>query len=221
MWDKGWDKLFSQVEWGRYPGEELIRFVARNFYSVPNRKDIHILEIGCGTGANLWFLAREGFTVYGVDGSNIALDHAAKYLKNENLAADLHQGDVMKLPYSDSTFHAVLDVECVYANTLSDAAAILDEVYRVLKPGGWIYSKAFSTGMSGENTGLRMDGEPNTFVAMPDGPLHKEYGIIRLTSEEEIPKIFQQFKDIEYDLITRTDKNRSLNLSEWIIQGRK
>jgi SAM-dependent methyltransferase len=221
MWDKGWDKLFSQVEWGHYPGEELIRFVARAFYDVPIRKDIQILEIGCGTGANLWFLAREGFSAYGMDGSKIAVEQAANYLKDEGLAADLQQGDVMKLPYSDSTFHAVLDVECIYANSLADTSVILDEVYRVLKPGGWIFSKAFSTGMSGENTGLIMEGEPHTYIEMPDGPLRKDYGIIRLTSEEEIPKIFHQFSNIEYDVITRTDKNRTRKLSEWIIQGRK
>ena len=33
MWDKGWDKIFSTAEWGKYPGEELIRFIARNFFS--------------------------------------------------------------------------------------------------------------------------------------------------------------------------------------------
>jgi hypothetical protein len=37
MWDKGWDKIFSTAEWGKYPGEELIRFIARNFYAAPSK----------------------------------------------------------------------------------------------------------------------------------------------------------------------------------------
>jgi ubiquinone/menaquinone biosynthesis C-methylase UbiE len=221
MWDKGWDILFSRVEWGRYPGEELIRFVARNFYSKHNRKDIKILEVGCGSGANLWYLAREGFKTYGFDGSSVAIEKAENFLKKENLTADLKQGDALNLPYDDAMFDAVLDVECLYANSLVDTSVILKEIYRVLKPGGLIYSKTFSVGMSGEKTGLRMTEEPNTFLEMPDGPLHKEYGIIRLTSEKEIPKIYHLFSEIEYDYISRTDKNRSKEILEWVIQGRK
>ena len=55
MWDKGWDKLFSNNEWGKYPGEELIRFIARNYYGVSDRSKVNILEVGCGVGANLWY----------------------------------------------------------------------------------------------------------------------------------------------------------------------
>jgi len=221
MWDKGWDRLFSRLEWGCYPGEELIRFISRNFYRITNRKNINILEVGCGSGANLWYLAREGFKTYGFDGSSIALERAEDYLKKENLTANLKQGDAMNLPYDDSSFDVVLDIECLYANSLFDTSVILQEIYRVLKPGGWIYSKTFSTGMSGEKTGLRMVDEPNTFLEMPDGPLHKDYGIIRLTSEEEINKIYHLFSEIEYDYISRTDKNRSKEIIEWVIQGRK
>ena len=221
MWDKGWDKIFSEVEWGKYPGEELIRFIARNFYNVPKRSDISILEVGCGTGANLWFLAREGFNAYGLDGSKVAIDKATNFLKNEGLYADLIEGDAMSLPYPDSKFDAVIDVECIYANSLKDTSLILDEVYRVLKPGGLIFSKTFSSGMSGERTAVALDGEPNTFLEMPDGPLRKDYGIIRLTSENEITKIYHLFSNLEYDLTTRTDRNRSKELLEWIIQGVK
>lgn len=221
MWDKGWDDLFSRVEWGRYPGEELIRFIARTFYKAPDRKAVHILEVGCGTGANLWFLAREGFSAYGLDGSQIALERAESLLKKDGLSAELRLGDAMKLPYVDASFDAVLDVECIYANSLKDTEVILAEIHRVLKPGGWMYSKTFCTGMNGESTGRRMQDEPNTFVEMPDGPLHKDYGIIRLTPEEDIPQIYHRFVDLQWDRITRTDLNRAKSLSEWVIQGRK
>ena len=128
MWDKGWDKIFSKTEWGKYPSEELIRFISRNFYAEPNRKDIRILEVGCGIGANLWFLAREGFNTFGIDGSQIAIEQAKSYLAGEGLVADIQKGDAMYLPYPDLTFDAVIDVECIYANSLVDSEKILNEV---------------------------------------------------------------------------------------------
>jgi len=31
VWDKIWDKVFTEHEWGRYPAENLIRFIANNY----------------------------------------------------------------------------------------------------------------------------------------------------------------------------------------------
>ncbi|EAL1485109.1 SAM-dependent methyltransferase, partial [Campylobacter coli] len=45
-----WENIFSNKEWGKYPSENLIRFIARNFYNVKNRNEIRILELGLGTG---------------------------------------------------------------------------------------------------------------------------------------------------------------------------
>jgi ubiquinone/menaquinone biosynthesis C-methylase UbiE len=221
MWDKGWDKIFSNNEWGKYPGEELIRFIARNYYGVPNRSEVNILEVGCGVGANLWYLAREGFNTFGLDGSQTALNKAIALMKNNRLMADIKQGDAMKLPYPDSFFDSVIDIECIYANSLDDTSIILSEIHRVLKPRGMIFSKTFATGMSGEDTGISLIDEPNTFIEMLDGPLRDDYGFIRLTPENEIAKIYHLFKDLQYDSVTRSDKNRSNVITEWVIQGIK
>ena len=75
--------------------------------------------------------------------------------------------------------------------------------------------------MIGEDSAKSLINEPHTYVKMTDGPLRDDYRIIRLTDESEITKIYHLFRNIEYDLITRTDKNRSNKLSEWVIQGIK
>ncbi len=221
MWDKGWDKLFSEVEWGKYPSEELIRFIARNFYKSAKRSEIKILEVGCGTGANIWFLSKEGFSAYGIDGSEVAIQKAQTYLQKEDLTADLIVGDAMDLPYADSYFDAVIDIECIYANSLRDTSVILEEIYRVLKNEGLFFSKTFGDEMSGKETGINHEEGPNTFISMPDGPLRDDYGLIRLTSEDEIREIFKLFSDIKYDYVYRTDSDRSSIVPEWIIEAKK
>ena len=84
-----WEDIFQNNEWGKYPSLAVVRFVARNFYKVPNRKDIRILELGCGTGANLWYCAREGFSVIGLDGSKTALNTMISRFNAEHLNSNL------------------------------------------------------------------------------------------------------------------------------------
>ena len=58
-WDPIWEEIFSSQEWGKYPGEPLIKFVARNFYKL-NRSEIDT-RARLWSRSNSWFCAREGF----------------------------------------------------------------------------------------------------------------------------------------------------------------
>ncbi len=202
VWDQGWDKIFKDNEWGKYPPEEVVRFVARNFGKVPVRSAVKILEVGCGPGANVWYLAREGYSAYGVDGSPVAIEQALQCLNKEHLKAQVITGDAMHLPFDDNYFDGVLDVECVYANTLQDARVILGEIKRVLKPGGLFFSKTFMAGMQ-------------------ESSLRSGYGVIRFTAEEEIKDLYGGFDIISVDHLLRSEGNRRHEIKEWLIIGRK
>jgi 2-polyprenyl-3-methyl-5-hydroxy-6-metoxy-1,4-benzoquinol methylase len=89
-----WETIFVNNEWGKYPPLSVIKFVARNFYKVIDRKKVKILEIGSGPGANLWFMAREGFTVYGIDFSKTACEKTLNRLADENLSNRVGGGGV-------------------------------------------------------------------------------------------------------------------------------
>jgi SAM-dependent methyltransferase len=221
MWNSGWDEIFSKTEWGKYPSEELVRFIGRKFFAAPVRKEVRILEVGCGTGANLWFLSREGFSTFGIDGSSIAVDRAKTRMQKEGLNAELKTGDIVNLPYESEYFDAVIDIECIYANDLVSTEKILNEVHRVLKPRGYFFSQAFSSGMTGEETAERYNGEPRTYSSMPDGPLRSEYGVIRLTERTEISDLYGIFRDLQVDYIERTKSNSESKLKEWVIVGSK
>lgn len=49
--DNYWEQVHSRTEWGQYPTEHVIRFIARNYYN-KNRKEIRILDFGCGGGCS-------------------------------------------------------------------------------------------------------------------------------------------------------------------------
>lgn len=213
-WDPVWEKIFNEQEWGKYPSESLIQFVARNFYK-SERPKIKILEVGCGTGANIWYISREGFDVYGIDGSVTAVEKARERIENEKLKAELIIGDIVKLPYENSFFDVVIDNECLYANTLDSTLSIIKEISRVLKPEGKFYSRTFSDkmyiGKSQKSIAY------NEFTNISDGPLANK-GFVRLTSEKDIEIIYgSAFEVLSVDTLKHTSYNRSLFTSEWVI----
>src|SRR5947209_316409 len=131
-WDPMWEEIFRTREWGKYPPEELIRFIARNYYSATDRKQIKILELGCGMGANTWFLAREGFDTYGIDGSQTAIRKAEMRLKEEGLSAHLRIGEIASLAdyYPAAHFDAVIDIACLEHNRLAEVRSMINQAIR-------------------------------------------------------------------------------------------
>lgn len=216
-WNPVWDEVFASREWGKYPDLEVIRFVARNFYHHVPRSAVNLLEVGCGTGANVWYMAREGFHTSGVDGSSKAIDILQKRLNAEGLSADIHLGDITSLPFGEATFDAVVDCECIYCNNRTHTISILDEIHRVLKPGGRFLSLAFTQDTWGCGCGEPLAGEERTFLNMNDGPM-KGTGLGRFASEEDIRALYgARFDIVSLETVRRSCEGRSKYIEEWII----
>jgi SAM-dependent methyltransferase len=87
-----------------------------------------ILDVGCGTGANLLMLSKYG-DAEGVDVSEDALAFC-----RERGLANVKLGAAEELPYDDGTFDLVTALDVV--EHLDDDLAGLREMRRVLRPGG-------------------------------------------------------------------------------------
>jgi SAM-dependent methyltransferase len=212
-WDPVWEQVHQSREWGRYPSEELIRFVMRQWKHAPDRQAIRGLEIGCGQGANLWFLAREGFTAYGIDGSAAAIDRARDRLDTEvpGWRGELHVGDIRRLPFADGTFDMLIDNQATYANQFAAAQDMFMELSRVGRPAGRLFCRTFAPGSYG--TGRQVD--PDAWI-FEDGPL-AGLGYCRLTPAERIPDLLRGFSIISVDELNSTQSNRRISVNEWII----
>ena len=91
--DETWELIHASREWGKYPSEPVIRFVARNYYN-RERKDVKILDFGCGTGRHTWYLAREGFDTYAFDGSKSAIERVRSRLESDGLVDTIRYTDM-------------------------------------------------------------------------------------------------------------------------------
>lgn len=216
-----WEKIFLNQAWGKYPSEDLIRFIARNFYGAPNRKQVRVLELGCGPGANLWYLAREGFSFVGIDGSATAITQASQRLDDESPGwrehSELHVGDVRHLPFSDESFDAVIDHECVYCNNFQSAQRIYGEAHRVLRKGGYLFVRTFASGCWGDGTGQPLGH--NAWLCA-EGPIEGK-GLARFTSLDEIPVLLHGFEILGIELISRSANERQDLITEWVVNARK
>ncbi|MEH1796636.1 class I SAM-dependent methyltransferase [Nostoc sp.] len=219
-WDSTWEQIFSTREWGKYPPEEVIRFIARNFYGCLDRKKIKLLEIGCGTGANIWYMSREGFDVYGIDGSNTAIAKAENRLQSEGLKAHFQVGDLISLSnfYSPAYFDAVLDVGCLQHNSIQGIKTIVEQVKTVLKPGGKIFSITVASGSWGD--GLGKEVEPGTFIEIKEGPLEGK-GLCHFFSLEEVQLFSSQFADVEIEYSVRSLNHQKQYYKHWLVEGKK
>lgn len=132
----------------KYPNEELLRFLLREFIFKKDRKkmkDIHVLDLGCGPGANLWTIAKEGFGAYGIDLSPKAIDLCRQMMDHWGVPAELKVADMTEIPYGNKTFDAVVDIFSSFCLSEEEFLTCLDEVKRVLKKKGKFFSYSPST----------------------------------------------------------------------------
>jgi SAM-dependent methyltransferase len=99
-----------------------------------------ILDLGCGTGRHLVFLAKLGFQMAGFDSSSHALGLCKKWLEEEGLTADTREHRMEhRLPYPEASFDAVISIQVIHHNLLKDILFTISEIKRILRPEGFIF----------------------------------------------------------------------------------
>jgi len=99
------------------------------------------LDIGCGTGTNVIYLARHGFEAVGVDVAELAIRQARRKAHQAGVTATFHVGDILKLGTSEGPplggpFDLALDIGCLHSLPSSDHPAYAAMLRRVLRVGG-------------------------------------------------------------------------------------
>ncbi|HXU06836.1 MAG TPA: class I SAM-dependent methyltransferase [Polyangia bacterium] len=216
--DPVWEEIFRAQEWGKYPPEHVIRFVARNFYKAPDRKAVKILDLGSGPGANAWYVAREGFACSAIDGSATAIERLKARLAVDRLEVDARVGDFIQLPWKDQTFDAVVETGALCCNRFAMVKRVVSEVKRVLKPGGLFCSANFTDSSWGYGVGRQV--EPGGFADITEGPLVGK-GFILFMGRAQVDELFSDFRDVSVERLGYTVENQKQLIDLWIVTARK
>lgn len=99
-----------------------------------------LLELGSGTGRHAYHLAKQGYTILGVDQSALMLEMAGNFLAKDSAVApkvSLQQGDIRRLNL-DQQFDSAISLFHVlsYQTTNSDLEATFNTVKKHVTPGG-------------------------------------------------------------------------------------
>ncbi|MCA9915187.1 MAG: class I SAM-dependent methyltransferase [Anaerolineae bacterium] len=93
-----------------------------------------IIDIGCGAGESLTWLAQHGYVVTGVDRAPVMLAAARRTLKAANVDARLVEGDIRTIRnLSDFDLAIALDVMNEY-NSLRELEETFRSIHNLLKP---------------------------------------------------------------------------------------
>lgn len=195
----------------RYPNEELCRFMGRHFFAIPREKRqvIRVLELGCGSGANLWMIGREGFSAHGLDLSAEALGLCERMLESYDTSAELKIGDMKDTGYPAAYFDAVIDVFSSYCLDNTGHAAFLDEVARIVRPGGRFFSYTPSKGSDAFKIPLpatKIDDSTLNGIRRQDSPYYGNFYPYRFTTAEDYRSDLERrgFKVEGLELVGRT-----------------
>lgn len=124
---------YQELPWFSHEPNFQVALAAREGFLPPSGR---VLDIGCGAGSNLLFLARQGLTVHGLDLSPGALRAAGDRAEEAKVALSLLQGDAVALPFRDRAMDAALDNGCFHTLPFELREPYSREVARILRPEG-------------------------------------------------------------------------------------
>ncbi len=206
-----WNHILRREEYRPENADELVINLTS---TLKKRKAKTVLDLGCGAGRHVIYLAEHGFESYGADISVTALELTKKRLKSGKLEAAIIKCDMKSIPYIDCCFDAVICVQTIYHQRLEEIRKTISEIHRTLKKRGLFLANFHSRRSSKYGKGIEV--EEDTFMQV-NGP---EKGVLHhFVDEENSRELLRNFRIV--DLETREKMIGSYLRSRLIILAEK
>ncbi|MBC5774826.1 class I SAM-dependent methyltransferase [Pontibacter sp. KCTC 32443] len=176
------------------------------------QKGMKLLDAGCGNGRNIQYLMQAGVKVYGADVSETAIEQVnqlAKELAPTLPARNFIVADLENLPFADTEFDVVICSAVLhFARSEAHFSSIITELWRVLKPGGLLFSR-LSTTIGLEGKLQQMEGR---FYQMAHGP------VWFLADEAMLVKLEKQLGFMRLDPLKTTVVEQDRSMTTWVLR---
>jgi ubiquinone/menaquinone biosynthesis C-methylase UbiE len=125
-------KYFEEISQRRFNGREWHVPILARFRDFRDKK---VLEIGCGIATDGAEFAKHGASYVGVDLTPQSIALSRERFEILGIPGEFHVANAEeRLPFDDDTFDHVYSFGVIHHSPRTEA--IVDEIYRVLKPGG-------------------------------------------------------------------------------------
>ena len=203
--DASWEEAYAQGhQLNRYPFDIVVSIVMRHFGHIPDKTQIKALDLGCGAGNNSAFLAREGFSVTGIDTSPSAIDYVKNRFEKEGLEGHFHVMNMENLDQLPSgNFDIILDRQTLSTQDYSCLKPMIKKIRRLLKTRGifisFFHNKSHPGFSECETSGVTEDHQTYYFKQVPS-QFFSGSRRITLLDHHSHTDLFSDFKILElYD----------------------
>ena len=192
---KGWNwNIVKDDESCIWKSPSIESYYLVNRWKSQDKKDF--LDLGCGLGRHSILFGKNGFNVSCFDISKEAIKKTKEWAEKEKLQFKYKVGDMLKLPYDNNSFDAILCRNVISHTDTEGMKKVVAELKRVLKENG----ECYITLGSKETWGFKQEDWPladeNTRIRMDEGP---EKGIPHFYADYNL--IQELFNDFKIELI--------------------
>ncbi len=171
-----------------------------------------VLDAGCGYGRNLVHLLREGCNIYALDANVEGVEHVRQLAAElaPGLGTDHFQvGAIEKMPFADGFADAVICNSVLhFARDEQQFLAMLEELWRVLRPGGLLFCRL------GSRIGMEFEELRPHIYRIGDG---SEWFLV---DEAELLQITRQMDAVLVDPLKTTIVQDHRCMTTWVLRKR-
>ena len=220
-----WKHMYSNQGYRAvYPNEYVVRFISKYFgpsnipFKHKDNSSIKILDLGSGSGRHIIYLAREGFSVYGIEQTEEGVEQTKRWLESENLNAEVKTGDFSNTEYPDDFFDAIIDFQAIQHNNIEGIEKSFNEAHRILKEDGLFLSILRSKEDYLSEKGTKL--EHNTYTDINQGDMTGA-GICHFFEKQELKDLASKFKVLSLEVNKRSVNKGEDFICEWLLTLKK
>jgi SAM-dependent methyltransferase len=174
---------------------------------------MRVLDAGCGYGRNLVYLLREGCEIFALDADSDGVGHVRQLsasLETGLPAENFQVGSIERMPFADGFADVVICNSVLhFARDESHFHAMLADLWRVLKPGGILFSRL------GSRIGMDFERVPGGLFIVGDG---QEWFLV---DEEMLLDLTEQMNGVLVDPLKTTIVQDYRCMTTWVLRKRR
>lgn len=171
-----------------------------------------VLDAGCGYGRNLVYLLREGCEVYALDANREGVEHVralAAQLNPKLPAENFQVGQIEAMPFADGFADVVMCNSVLhFARDQHEFLTMLEELWRVLRPGGLLFTRM------GSKIGMQFEQVRRDIYRIGDG---QEWFLV---DEELLLGLTKELNGVMVDPLKTTIVQDYRCMTTWVVRKR-